>query len=146
MKQISYINPATLVSISVLIQSLAMKNSLLIVLVLSMLGLSHVSAQSSTSNLLGPLILGGIAGWGINNLMQRNRQQEAFNNAMIAQSYGLTDPRFGGFPGGFGRPSIGHRGPLGYGRTGICKYPYTCKTLLKSNEKLLRGYQNMFQF
>jgi hypothetical protein len=122
MKYMPYIKPGTLDSIPVLIQSLAMKNSLLIVLVLSVLGFNHVSSQSTSSNFLGPLILGGLAGWGLNSIVQRNRRQEAINNAMLAQTFGPVNPRFGGFPGGFGRPRFGHPPTLGHGGAGFCKY------------------------
>uniref|UniRef100_A0A8W8I358 Uncharacterized protein n=1 Tax=Magallana gigas TaxID=29159 RepID=A0A8W8I358_MAGGI len=95
-----------------------MKTSLAIVLVLSLLGLSNVSAQNSNSNILGSLLVGGLAGWGINNVIQRNRRQDAINDAFLARSVGLPDPRFGvGLPGGFGRPSSGHQRQFGYGRS-----------------------------
>uniref|UniRef100_K1P859 Uncharacterized protein n=1 Tax=Magallana gigas TaxID=29159 RepID=K1P859_MAGGI len=62
-----------------------MKTSLAIVLVLSLLGLSNVSAQNSNSNILGSLLVGGLAGWGINNVIQRNRRQDAINDAILAR-------------------------------------------------------------
>ena len=100
-----------------------MKTTLAIVLVLSILGLNQVSAQNSNSNILGPLLVGGLAGWGINNLLQRNRRQDAINDALLAQNFGLPDPRFGvgfvggsGFGGGFGGPVIGHPRRFAYGK------------------------------
>lgn len=95
-----------------------MKTSLALVLVLSLLGLSDVSAQNSNSKILGSLLVGGLAGWGINNVIQRNRRQDAINDAILARSVGIPDPRFGvGLSGGFGRPSFGHQRQFGYGRS-----------------------------
>lgn len=112
-----------------------MKTSLAIVLVLSLLGLSNVSAQNSNSNILGSLLVGGLAGWGINNVIQRNRRQDAINDAILARSVGIPDPRFGvGLSGGFGRPAFGHQRQFGYGRSHDCKFislfPKTTKTFL----------------
>ncbi|XP_061174637.1 uncharacterized protein LOC133183740 [Saccostrea echinata] len=90
------------------------------VLILSIVGLTHVSAQNSNSNLLGSLLVGGLAGWGINKFVEKNRRQDAINDALLARSFGLPDPRFGGFPGGFGRPpAFGHPRGHVYGRTGM---------------------------
>ena len=80
--------------------SAKMRQILTIILVLSILGINHVTAQNN--NWLAGLALGGVAGWAAGSYINRMRRQDALNDFLLYRSiaprpyWGWGSPYYGG--------------------------------------------------
>lgn len=92
-----------------------MRQILVLVLVLSILGINHVTAQRN--NWLAGLALGGVAGWAAGNYINRVRRQDALNDYLLYRSF-APRPYYWGNPWYMGR--------------GFCKSPSLCLSLCLS--------------
>lgn len=77
-----------------------MRQILVLVLVLSILGINHVTCQRN--NWLAGLALGGVAGWAAGNYINRNRRQDALNDYLLYRSF-APRPYYWGNPWSMGR-------------------------------------------
>lgn len=108
-----------------------MRQILVLVLVLSILGINHVTSQRN--NWLAGLALGGVAGWAAGNYINRVRRQDALNDYLLYRSF-APRPYYWGNPWYMGR--------------GFCKSPSLCLSLSLSlspdwHDRLVQSSYNL---